>query len=305
MNLRFATRASILARQQTTSVITLLERAHPGLQCSEQVISTRGDRELGRPLPEIGGKGVFTLELEEAILSGAADAAVHSLKDLPVEDSLGLVIGAIPQRADVQDVLVSPRGYTLQTLPPGTRVGTSSPRRAAQLLAFRPDLRVQSLRGNVHTRLQKVEQGDFEAIILAAAGLIRLGLKEKIAETIPLETILPAPGQGALAVQCRANDPQVCGLLAAIEDLPTRSCVQAERGFLAGLGGGCSLPVAAYARITNPPTIEFSGLVASLDGRQVIRVEGSGVDPAALGAEMSRLAIERGADRLLQTNFPE
>ena len=305
MNLRFATRASMLARQQTTVVIALLEKANPGLQCSQQVISTRGDRELGRPLPEIGGKGVFTQELEEAILSGAADAAVHSLKDLPVEERCGLVIGAIPKRADVRDVLVSPKGYTLQTLPPGARVGTSSPRRAAQLLAFRPDLRVQSLRGNLHTRLQKVEQGDFEAIVLAAAGLIRLELEDIITEIIPLETILPAPGQAALAVQCRADDPQVRGLLAAIEDEPTRRCVQVERGFLAGLGGGCSLPVASYARISKPPSVEFSGLVAALDGRRVIRVEGSGEDPAALGAEMARLALEQGAESLLQTNLPK
>ena len=299
MSLRFATRASALARQQTGSVILALQQAWPGLECSEIVISTRGDREITRSLPEIGGKGVFTLELETEILAGRVGAAVHSLKDLPVEDAQGLVIGAIPRRQEARDVLVSPKGFRLETLPAGARVGTSSPRRAAQLLHLRPDLRIEPLRGNVDTRLQKARQGQYEAIILAAAGLIRLGLSAAITEWLPQDVMLPAPGQGALAVQCRSEDAQVRGLLEAIEDPVARLCTQAERAFLAGLGSGCTLPVAAYASPLEDDQLLLHGLVASPDGRQVIRVQGIGEDPLRLGAELARQALEAGARKLM------
>lgn len=299
MMLRFATRASALARQQTGSVIQSLQSAWPGLACRETVLSTRGDRELTRSLPEIGGKGLFTLELEAEIISGRVDAAVHSLKDLPVEGPWELALGAIPSRQDPRDVLVSPRGYRLASLPEGARVGTSSPRRAAQLLAARPDLQIESLRGNVDTRLQKAEQGQYDAIILAAAGLVRLNRLNVVTEWLSLEVMLPAPGQAALAVQCRANDQRVLDLLAPIEDPATRRCVQAERSFLSGLGGGCALPIAAFAEPAQDGSIHLHGLVASNDGKQVIRLVGSGQQPESLGAELARQALDAGAQELL------
>jgi len=318
MNLRFATRASALARQQTGSVIQALEQAWKDhhLECSQVVISTRGDRELTQALPEIGGKGLFTLELEAEILAGRVDAAVHSLKDLPVEaeyatsvtdpgsgssaELILAIIGAIPRREDARDVLVSAKGYTLQTLPEGARVGTSSPRRAAQLMANRADLRIENLRGNVNTRIRKVEEGHFEAIVLAAAGLIRLGRADCISEWLSFEQMLPAPGQGALAVQCRSNDKTTLQWLSAIDDTATRREVQAERAFLSGLGGGCALPVAAYATAVAPDGFLLRGLVASVDGRHVIRVEGEGNDPQQLGERLAEQALQAGASQLLK-----
>ena len=297
--LRFVTRTSLLARQQTMLVVNALLAAHPGLECEINEISTRGDRELSRPLAEIGGKGLFTLELEAEILDGRADAAVHSLKDLPVDSNPALVIGAIPLRAEQRDVLVSAEGYTLSSLPPKARVGTSSPRRAAQLLAFRPDLRIENLRGNVDTRLRKAEQGLYDAIVLAAAGLIRLGREAAISEWLPLDVILPAPGQGALAVQCRKDDLDTQNMLQAIEDEPSRICTEAERSFLAGMGAGCSLPVAASAELVADQQILLRALVAAPDGVRIIRLDGMGTDPEELGARLALQAIGQGASDLL------
>lgn len=299
MSLHFVTRASTLARQQTAAVIQSLQTAWPGLECRVSALSTRGDRELDRALPEIGGKGLFTQELEAAILSGDADAAVHSLKDLPVDDPPALTLGAIPIRQDARDVLVSSQGYHLATLPEGARIGTSSPRRAAQLLAARPDLRIESLRGNVDSRLQKAEQGDYDAIVLAAAGLIRINRQSVITEWLPIEVMLPAPGQAALAVQCLAGAERVLKLLAPLEHPPTRLCVTAERTFLSGLGGGCALPIAAFAEPEPGGLIHLHGLVASRDGRRVIRLENTGDQPRALGAQLARQALEAGAQALL------
>lgn len=299
MSLHFVTRASTLARQQTATVIQSLQTAWPGLECRVSTLSTRGDRELDRALPEIGGKGLFTQELEAAILSGDADAAVHSLKDLPVDDPPALTLGAIPARQDVRDVLVSPQNYHLTTLPEGARVGTSSPRRAAQLLAARPDLQIKSLRGNVDSRLQKVEQGEYDAIVLAAAGLIRINRQSVITEWLPVEVMLPAPGQAALAVQCLASAERVLELLAPLEHSPTRLCVTAERAFLSGLGGGCALPIAAFAEPEPGGLIHLRGLVASRDGKRVIRLEQTGDQPRALGAQLARQAREAGAQALL------
>jgi hydroxymethylbilane synthase len=275
-----------------------LQRLHPGLECQETVIQTTGDRILDRPLPEIGGKGLFTQELESELLEGRLDAAVHSLKDLPVEDSPGLVLAAVPLRADARDALVSPRGWTLSSLPEGAVVGTSSLRRSAQLLALRPDLNIQSLRGNVDTRLRKVLEGQYDAIVLAAAGMQRLGQEEHITQLLPFEVMLPAPGQGALAVQARIDDRQTLEHLSALEDRPTRLAVTAERAFLTGLGGGCSVPVAAFASFENGE-IRMYGLVASPDGKQVIRVHGSGDDPHLLGSNLALQAVEQGARSLL------
>lgn len=306
MNLIFATRPSALARMQTRWVIQALQALHPDLICEELLITTQGDKIRDRPLPEIGGKGLFTLELEQALLSGAAHGAVHSLKDLPVEDPPGLVLGCIPRRAEVRDALVSASAYTLATLPPQAQVGTSSPRRRAQLLAVRPDLQVQSLRGNVDTRLRKAYSGQYTAIVLAGAGLLRLGMQEHIHCWLSLEEMLPAPGQGALAVQCRAEDAQTLALLAALEDALTRQAVTAERSFLAGLGGGCAVPVAAYARPDpqNPVALQLSGLVLTPDGRQSVRVAASGVEPEFLGARLAQQALAEGAAEILARPDP-
>jgi len=296
--LTFATRPSALARWQTQWVIWALRAAWPDLECVEKVITTLGDRLFDRPLPEIGGKGLFTLELEDELQHGDVQAAVHSLKDLPVENPPGLTIAAIPARGEARDVLVSERGYTLESLPDGARVGTSSLRRSAQLMAQRPDLRIESLRGNVDTRLRKAGQGLYDAIVLAGAGLIRLGFAEQIGQWLPLEVIMPAPGQGALAVQCRDDDAHTLELLAAIEDAPSRMATSAERAFLKGLGGGCSLPVAAYAEYQENK-IHLHGRVISLDGRQVMDGQATGEDAEELGLECARQVLAQGASELL------
>jgi hydroxymethylbilane synthase len=294
----FATRPSRLARWQTQHVVDALQHAWPGLEFEERVITTSGDRILDKPLPEIGGKGLFTQELEAALLSGQVQAAVHSLKDLPVEDARGLVIAAIPGRGEARDALVSAKGYTLDSLPEAARVGTSSLRRGAQLLHLRPDLQIQPLRGNVDSRVRKALESQVDAILLAGAGLQRLGLEAHISQWLPLDMMAPAPGQGALAVQCRADDTETRHLLAALEDEATRRAVTAERAFLSGLGGGCSLPVAAYAHLDGE-AITLRGVVATPDGGRLLRLEGTGKNPHALGLELARHAIEQGAGELL------
>ena len=312
-NLIFATRPSALARWQTQAVIQALQACISGLNCIEHVITTRGDRILNQPLPEIGGKGLFTDELEAALLNGQVDCAVHSLKYLTVISSPDLSIGCIPTRGEVRDVLVSARRFSLQTLPAGAVVGTSSLRRAAQLLHARPDLVITSLRGNVDTRLRKALEGPYDAIVLAGAGLVRLGLDRHITEWLPLEVMLPAPGQGALAVQCRKDDPETLAILSNLEDPSTRLEVGAERTFLQELGGGCSMPVAAYAvsrqeakademeisASAAKSAVTLTGLVASPDGRQVIRMRCSGNDAQALAVRLARQAIREGAGEIL------
>ena len=305
MKLIFATRPSALARWQTHWVIEALQGIYPDLICEENVITTKGDRILDKPLPEIGGKGLFTQELESELLSGAVHCAVHSLKDLPVENPDGLTIGCIPVRAEVRDALISKHGFTLYSLPQDAIVGTSSLRRAAQLRAARPDLKTESLRGNVDTRLRKALEGEYDAIVLAGAGLTRLGLGSHVTEWLSLDVMLPAPGQGALAVQCRADDETTLGILAALDDESTRKNVSAERAFLSGLGGGCAVPVAAYAETfvsTHTPAIRLTGLVISVDGSQGIKVTGEGTDPLALGYELAQNAIAQGADEILASS---
>jgi hydroxymethylbilane synthase len=301
MKLIFATRPSKLARWQTNYVINALKSLHPGLECEEKIITTQGDKILDKPLPEIGGKGLFTQELESELLSGAVHCAVHSLKDLPVENPVGLTVGCIPTRAEVRDALISAHGYTVVTLPHGSTLGTSSLRRAAQILARRPDIKTESLRGNVDTRLRKALDHQYDAIVLAGAGLTRLGLESHVTEWLSLDVMLPAPGQGALAVQCRADDATTLELLAALEDEATRKAVTAERAFLSGLGGGCSVPVAAYASVSNEQSsvISLTGLVISEDGRKAIHVNRTGTNAESLGTELARLAIAQGANELL------
>ena len=298
-SLVIGTRNSNLARRQTDSVRAQLARAWPGLDCQLRLFTTSGDRQLDKPLPAIGGKGVFTEELEAALRSNEIDLAVHSLKDLPVESAPGLTLGAIGRREDARDVLIFHKPQTFSQLAPGARVGTSSLRRAAQLLAARPDLALLPLRGNVDSRVRKVLAGDYDAIVLAAAGILRLGLEANIGEYLPFELMLPAPGQGALAMQCRAADADVLDLLRPLDDRATRAAVTAERAFLAGLGGGCAAPIAAYAAFDPGPRLSLTGLVATVDGRRVIRVSGAGDDPQALGAGLAAQALGLGARELL------
>ncbi len=297
--LTFATRPSPLARWQTEYIVGLLQAVWLALTCQIEVITTRGDRLTDTPLPRIGGKGLFTLELEEALRRGRVDAAVHSLKDLPTEEIPGLTIAAIPRRADPRDAWICPAGHTLQTIPPAAVVGTSSIRRRAQILARRPDLDIRPIRGNVDTRMRKVREGQYDAIVLAAAGVTRLGLQAHITEMLPLEVMLPAAGQGALAVQCRTGDQRTLDYLRAIEDPSTRRAVTAERAFLQALGGGCSLPVGAHAT-ANRDTITLRGVVLSPDGAQHIEVLGQDSDPLELGASLAREALARGAATLLE-----
>ncbi len=299
MNFTFATRPSALARWQTQWVMRALQAAHPDLMCGEHVITTRGDKVLDKPLPQIGGKGLFTQELEAALLTGSVQAAVHSLKDLPVENPPGLTLGCIPARAEVRDALISAQGYTLESLPPGARVGTSSLRRAAQIKAQRPDVVITDLRGNIDTRIRKALEGQYDAILLAGAGLLRLGLDAHVSQWLPLDVMLPAPGQGALAVQCRADDETTLRLLAALEDRATRLAVTAERQFLLALGGGCAVPVAAYAQVVDG-RLHLRGLVAAPDGGQFIRVSGTGDDPSELGARLASEALSQGAADVLR-----
>jgi len=297
--IKLGSRPSKLARWQTEHILTLLKSAWPDLSFQLAILVTTGDKIIDRPLPEIGGKGVFTEELESALLSGEIALAVHSLKDLPVENAAGLGIGAVSQRACAQDVLISAKGETLSELPAGARLGTSSLRREAQVKAARPDLNILPLRGNVDTRLRKVLEGEYDAIILAAAGMERLDLAKHITEYLSLDIMLPAPGQGALAIQCRSDDAGLLQLLKPIHDPATCRAVTAERAFLAALGGGCSAPVAAYAH-PDGEQLEITGMVGSVSGQQVIRVSAVGEDPNALGKLLAQKALDQGAAELLR-----
>jgi len=304
--LRGGTRASRLARWQTSRVVEALHGTSGGeLACEEVFIATEGDRILDRPLPEIGGKGLFTEALEAALRQGGIDFAVHSLKDLPVEQPDDLILAAIFARTDPRDVLIGRDRPTLATLPRGATVGTSSTRRVAQLHAARPDLAVASLRGNVDTRVRKALAGEYDAIVIAAAGVERLGLSEAIAEYLPYNVMLPAPGQGALAVQCRAADGATRRLLETLDDPIARATTTGERTFLEALGGGCAAPIAALGEAIparGAPRLRLTGLVASRDGARVIRTTGEA--PLAGASELARRLAEeardRGAAELLQ-----
>lgn len=303
MNLIIGSRRSLLAQAQSNLVRQMLLVAWGDVAVQIELIDTRGDLNRYDPLPQIGGKGLFTVELEEALRQRRIDLAVHSLKDLPVDDSEGLAVVAIPERAGTEDMLISRQATRLEELPHGAIVGTSSLRRAAQVLALRPDLRVKDIRGNVDTRLRKLDdpaQG-YDAILLARAGFQRLERTElDYAHLIPPSQVLPAPGQGALGIQGRADDLETSRYLAALDHAPTRAAVTAERAFLAGLGGGCSLPVGALGRVSDDQ-IELQALVARPDGRQVIRVSGTGPvsAPAALGHQLAQEALAQGAQELL------
>jgi hydroxymethylbilane synthase len=295
------TRDSALARAQTARVVDLLEAAWPGLRAAVAPIITTGDRtqDSGQPLPEIGGKGLFTLELEQALRSGEIDLAVHSLKDLPTEEVEGIAVGAVCEREDARDCLVARAGAGLHDLSPGAAVGTSSLRRTAQLRGLRHDLDIASVRGNVDTRIRKVQDGELDAVVLAAAGVRRLGLEDAVTEWFEPEALLPAPGQGALAIQCRAEDEgAVHTLLLEIDDPGARAATTAERAFLAALEAGCTAPVGAYAAVVEEG-VHLRGLVASVDGRDVVRVDGEG-EPEEVGRRLAREALAAGAERILE-----
>jgi hydroxymethylbilane synthase len=293
------TRGSKLALAQTELVRAALLARYPALTVSVERITTQGDAVIDRPLAAIGGKGLFVTEIEAALRAGRIDLAVHSAKDLPSALPDDLTIAAIPARADARDVLVARDGATLRDLPPGARVGTSSPRRACQLRALRPDLVIADVRGNVDTRLRKLAEGQFNAIALAAAGLARLGLTGVISEWFAPETMLPAIGQGALAIEMRADDADLAALLAPLHDAETAAAVTAERAFLAELGGGCTAAVAAHATIAGD-TLTLAGLIGATDGRLVRDArDGAVTDAARLGAALAASLLAAGGVALL------
>jgi hydroxymethylbilane synthase len=295
------TRGSPLALWQAEWVGEALRRRFPQIPVELRIIKTQGDKILDVPLAKVGGKGLFVKEIEEALLSGEVDLAVHSMKDMPAEVPSGLAIGAVPEREDPSDVLISRNGRRLAELPPGSLVGTSSLRRAAQLLHRRPDLRVAPLRGNLDTRLRKLEAGGLAAVVLAAAGVRRLGLEQRISERLDPDLMLPAVGQGALCLEIRAADPRIAPMAAALDHPDTRTAVTGERAFLRRLEGGCQVPIAGHG-IVAAGRFHFSGLVAEIDGSAVIRHRLSGpADRAeALGVELAEVLLHRGADRLLE-----
>jgi len=298
--LRIATRKSALALWQANHVAERLRQAHPELRIELVTMTTQGDRVLDAPLAKIGGKGLFVKELEQGMLEGRADIAVHSMKDVPAELPDGLVIAAVLEREDPRDAFVSNRFGDLDVLPEGARVGTSSLRRRCQLAELRPDLDIVDLRGNVNTRLEKLDGGAFDAIVLACAGLRRLGFEQRIAQALDTDVMLPAVGQGAIGVECRRDDQRVLGLLAALEDADTRTRVAAERAMNHRLEGGCQVPIAAHAELGHGVLV-LRGLVGRPDGREVVHgvISGRPEDAEELGRVLAEDLLGRGAGRIL------
>ncbi len=294
------TRASALARVQTGLVVAALQARHPELALETRLVRTGGDRDRRTPLAELGGEGIFVKELESALLTGEIDLAVHSLKDMPAVQPPDLVIAAVLPREDARDALVSRLGQPLAGLAQRARVGTSSLRREAQLRALRPDLQLLPLRGNVDTRLRKVREGEYDAIVLALAGLIRLGRRAEATEALPLEVMLPAPGQGAIAVEARAGDAGVLATLRALDDPGAHAATAAERSLLRELGGGCHVPIAAYAAVEGD-VLYLRALVAGPSGAAIVRGSRRGpmAQAEALGREMARELVRLGCAELL------
>ena len=297
-----ATRGSRLALWQANAVKDSLLKLHPFLEVSLEIVKTTGDIMQDVPLAQIGGKGLFVKEIEEALLCGRADLAVHSVKDVPMTLPQGLALACVPNREDCRDAFLSVKYPDVKALPEGAKVGTSSLRRQAQLLAMRPDLRVAPLRGNVDTRLRKLNEGACDAIILAAAALRRLNLTAPVLRFFDVERFLPAVGQGALGIECRADDYELAALLQKLEDRATRLCVEAERGLLAGLEGGCQVPVAGHAFLCDGSTLLLKALVADIDGSRALRREksGSSADPRGLGLQLADELLENGAREILE-----
>jgi hydroxymethylbilane synthase len=298
--IRIGSRGSALALWQSYHVRDLLIAAHPGLEIEIEIIQTTGDKILDVPLAKIGDKGLFTKELDRALLDNRVDFAVHSLKDVPTRVEPGLTLAAVGKREDPSDALITAPGMpnSMYDLPSGARIGTSSLRRRAQLLACRTDVEVLDLRGNVDTRLAQVEAGKYDAIILALAGLKRLGMADRVASVLGGNEWLPAVGQGALGIICRADDVKTRATLAVLNDDSSNRATTAERAFLRELEGGCQVPIAARAR-ADKYGVHLQGLVASLDGSKILRDESSGPDAEAVGRELARELLQRGAGRIL------
>ncbi|MDD2767457.1 MAG: hydroxymethylbilane synthase [Methylococcus sp.] len=299
--IRIATRKSPLALWQAEYVASRLQAAYPGLQVELVGMSTRGDKLLDAPLAKVGGKGLFVKELEQGMLEGRADIAVHSMKDVPVEFPEGLHLAAILEREDPRDALVSNRFSSLAELPADARIGTSSLRRQCQIKSRIPGCTLLDLRGNVNTRLAKLDAGEFDAIILAAAGLKRLGFDRRIAETLAPEDSLPAIGQGAIGVECRSDDTRTNALLEPLHHQPTARCVLAERAMNRALNGGCQVPIAGFAQLDGE-TLHLQGLVGDPNGSEILRAEASGHVSAAekLGRQVAEELLGLGADEVLR-----
>jgi len=302
--LKIATRQSPLALWQANYVKDRLQQLYPDLTIELVPMVTKGDVILDSPLAKIGGKGLFVKELENALLTQEADIAVHSMKDVPMQFPEGLGLAVICQREDPRDAFVSHSYRTFAELPQGAVVGTSSLRRQCQLKALRPDLDIRSLRGNVGTRLSKLDNGDYDAIILASAGLIRLGLADRIASFIDVEQSFPAAGQGAVGIECRTDDMQVQTLLAPLADAETTYCVRAERAMNNHLQGGCQVPIGGYA-VLQQGQLYLRALVGDIDGSRIIRAEGkSAVENAeVLGVQIAEQLLAQGADKILQAIY--
>ncbi|SDM44684.1 hydroxymethylbilane synthase [Franzmannia pantelleriensis] len=300
--LRIATRKSLLAMWQAEHVRDRLMAAHPGLEVELVAMSTRGDKILDTPLAKVGGKGLFVKELEEAMLDGRADIAVHSMKDVPMHFPEGLGLSVILEGAEPTDAFVSNHYDSLDALPEGARIGTSSLRRGLQMREARPDFEVLSLRGNVQTRLGKLDAGEFDAIILATSGLRRLGLADRITADLPPEVCLPACGQGALGIECRSDDHSLIELLAPLDDPGTATRVRAERAMNTRLEGGCQVPIGGHAVFENDgQTLWLRALVGNPEGTQVLRAEGRGSasEPETLGIRVAEELLDQGAGEIL------
>lgn len=296
------TRASKLALWQAEHIAGELRRHHPSLAVVLKKMTTKGDKILDAPLAKIGGKGLFTKELEQAMLAGEIDLAVHSLKDMPTEVPAGLVIGAITERLDAGDAFVSNRYVAIEELPAGAAVGTSSLRRRAQILAVRPDLTLRDLRGNVNTRLEKLDAGEFDAVVLAAAGLRRLGLGDRIRSVLPRAMMLPAVGQGALAIECRTEDTGILAAIAFLRDSDMTAVAAAERAFLSRVGGGCQIPVGVYAEMGEGNMLHVDAMIASVDGMRVCRSRASGraEQAAQIGVSLAEELLDAGGREILK-----
>ena len=300
--LKVGTRASKMSRTQTGFFIDQFQAKFPKNKCEVIPITVIGERDYARPIAELGVEGVFIKELEEALLNEEVDFVVHSLKDLPTSLPSALVLACVYNRIDPRDVLVSQNNLSFAELPSGSRVATSSRRRIAQLRAIRDDLVYMDIRGNVPTRIEKLDDGYCDAIVLAASGLTRIGMANRIAEYFDLEVSLPVPGQGALGVECRHNDISLLAQLKELDDADTRFAITAERTFLATVGGGCSMPIGAYAKLTNPQTILLQACIASIDGKELIKGEMSAPigEAEMLGKRLAEHLLEQGAQKIIE-----
>ncbi|MDA3895856.1 MAG: hydroxymethylbilane synthase [Desulfobacteraceae bacterium] len=304
-NITIGTRGSALALWQAEWVKTAIINNDPSISVNLEIIKTKGDKILDVPLAKVGGKGLFVKEIEEALLNGHIDLAVHSMKDMPAEIPDGLHIGAVPERETPNDVLISKNNLPLSKLPVGAKIGTSSLRRSSQLLYLRPDFVIEPLRGNLGTRIKKLKTEGLDAIVLAAAGVKRLNMEDNISEYIDLEALLPAVGQGALCIESRKNDPDINKILSKLDHTVTHQVITGERAFLHRLEGGCQVPMAAYGTI-NDTELTITGIVAEIDGSKIIKqiVTGPVADAEKIGIELAERLIDMGAREILDKTDP-